>query len=400
MKSDSMDISGIVTIGSTAYTEMAIYNKKRSLFASVIEVAPSKDIKRTDVVLVVDRSGSMEDSMKSVRALLLATYDLLATRGNITVIAFDEINEVIYSSAMEKRKEDPGLDRSQYDTAIERLDAGGCTNISSALERAFTFQGEGQTLIICISDGEPNAGFSSKGDFINLVETKKKYNTLINTVGLGMSYDTQILSAIGQMTHISDMELAPGVIGSMIGLFSSSVGYEATLELYDEDTKSIMLTYDVGILYAEQQFKAVTRIIPRDSNEYIGKAMTLVYKDSHGVRINVSTVVRRGENIPDDIKLVYYEKQAAYILVRLSESKRNARMYSNRVSKWPKLAESFTNKVLDACVQRVSRYDAAQFQSSCDYQVGYGNGGMQTSAQKRDCDNLGVFTSGYLESIR
>jgi Mg-chelatase subunit ChlD len=391
-------MSGIINLKATTYTEIAVCNKKKSLFASVIEVPTNDQVKRTDVVLVVDRSGSMADSMKSVRAILFAVYDLLTTRGNLTVIAFNETTEVIYSSTMETRNEDLKLDKCQYDTAVEKLSSRGCTNISDALIKAFTFQGKGQTLIICISDGEPNEGLSTRGEFAKLVKEKKNYNTLVNTIGLGTNYDTRILGAMGQMTHIHDIEMAPRVIGSMIGLFSSSVGYDATLELYDYDLKSIVFKYEVGLLYAEQRFKVVSPIHPDESTRYLGKAISLIYRDSNGVTKNVTEIIRGGENIPDEIKLVYYEKQTSNLLIELSRSKKNAFMHSNRVSKWPKLAESYANEVLKACVQQTSIYDAAKFESNCEYQVGYYDEQMQTSAQKRDGESLGRSTSSYLQS--
>lgn len=144
-----------------------------------------------DVVLVVDRSGSMEGQpiadAKTAAKAFIDRMDLSADQ--VAVVSFADtaiLNQPLTTSAGAAR------------AAIDGLTAGGLTNIADAINTA---QAElsgprrksgNQPVIILLSDGAPTAG----SDPLPAASAAKAAGTRIFTVGLGNQIDANLLRNI------------------------------------------------------------------------------------------------------------------------------------------------------------------------------------------------------------
>jgi Mg-chelatase subunit ChlD len=172
-------------------------------------VAASPRTVPTTVVLVIDRSGSMQGPrLEAVKQAALAVYDALSPGDQLAVVAFDSEAQVF--APLQKI----GADRKAFQEAIARLRAGGGTNYLPGLQAAYDLTRGARTAnqhLILLSDGEaPYDGITA------LVDDGAKRGVTISTIGFGDA-DRALLSLISDRGHgrlymVTDVSTIPRVI--------------------------------------------------------------------------------------------------------------------------------------------------------------------------------------------
>jgi hypothetical protein len=233
-----------------------------SLECDEVKSTPQKHKK---VVLVVDLSGSMLESIPYLRSSLKAFRDGIvgfdvaltdeekekAFRKNIdlTLIGYSKTAENLYNSkdSFSSRKWDQIID-----TEIKAKDI---TNIGDALKMAFDCSDRGGcTWIVLMTDGIPNHGLQSHEEFRKLVETRPP-GTKITTLGYGDSFDAKLLGMIGEFTHVADKEKIPLVFGSLVNEIQTAWGFDALWLTSDLGAyTSLIGKRQIGSLYSERKF--------------------------------------------------------------------------------------------------------------------------------------------------
>lgn len=145
-----------------------------------------------DLVLVLDRSGSMEGE-KLAQAQRAAAYvlDRLGTEDRFAVVDF----------ARDVRSFDSRLrGRSEAGEAIdyvERLRAGGGTNIAAALESGLELlDGERPATVIFLTDGLPTAGITDTEGILDVVGRSAPGRVQLFSFGVGYDVDTILLDSL------------------------------------------------------------------------------------------------------------------------------------------------------------------------------------------------------------
>ncbi len=157
---------------------------------------------RSAFAFVIDRSGSMTGApIDSAKAAAAAAVDKLGTNDCVGVIAFD-------SSPMTIVAMQPLLDPTAVKAAIARIQAGGGTEILSALTAAHQAMLQQSAAhkkhVVLLTDGQsPIAGLQT------LAQTMNGEHTTITTIGYGSSIDAQTLEMIsktasGRYFHVMD----------------------------------------------------------------------------------------------------------------------------------------------------------------------------------------------------
>ena len=141
-----------------------------------------------DVVLVVDVSGSAEESMPRIRGLSLDVLDQLGDDGRLGIVAFADRAQVV-SEFRSLETERPALRET-----IRRLRAGGGTNIGAGLRAAGDLL-EGGGEVILISDGDDD----SDGPLVAADELAAE-DVRVTGVGVGASRDDERMAAIADAT--------------------------------------------------------------------------------------------------------------------------------------------------------------------------------------------------------
>jgi Ca-activated chloride channel family protein len=180
---------GLVDTRLLAYRERAEDGYFSLLFAPVADVDESV---ARDVVIVLDRSGSMEGE-KMEQAIDAARY-VLEHLGADDRFAVVDFSRYIRSYADDLRPAGEAASAIEY---VEDIEAGGNTNISGALERAAgLLDGERPGTIVFLTDGLPTVGIEEAEGILEVVEEGAPERTQLFAFGVGYDVDTVLLDAL------------------------------------------------------------------------------------------------------------------------------------------------------------------------------------------------------------
>ena len=176
--------------------------------------------KGNNLVFLIDVSGSMASEDKL--PLLKKAFDtLINSLGNN-----DRISIVTYSGEEKVHLEGcSGNDKDKIRKAVKKLKAGGSTNGSAGMERAYSIAQDyfiegGNNRIIMATDGDLNVGITSTDGILDYVENKRQSGIYISTLGFGTGgYNDSMLETIadngnGAYYFIDGMTEAEKIFGT------------------------------------------------------------------------------------------------------------------------------------------------------------------------------------------
>jgi Ca-activated chloride channel family protein len=182
-----------------------------------------RDEPQVAMVLVLDRSGSMSGlPIEMAKAAAKATADTLASDDLIEVIAFD-------SSPTRVVRMTPAKHRARIQSDIARIQAGGGTEIFSALDAAYqtlTVTRARRKHVILLTDGQaPHNGIR------DLVAAMAAEGITASAVGLGSGIDETLLRMIadgggGRLYKVADPQSLPRVFTRETEMVSRNAAVE------------------------------------------------------------------------------------------------------------------------------------------------------------------------------
>jgi Ca-activated chloride channel family protein len=167
-----------------------------------------RDEPQVAMVLVIDRSGSMSGlPMEMAKQAAKATADTLSSDDLLEVIAFDSSPTRVVRMTAAKH-------RARIQTDIARIQAGGGTEIFSALDAAYqslTVTRARRKHVILLTDGQ-----APEGGIRDLVQAMAAEGITLTSVGLGAGIDEKLLRMIadlggGRLYKVADPQQLPRV---------------------------------------------------------------------------------------------------------------------------------------------------------------------------------------------
>lgn len=139
-----------------------------------------------NLVFLIDTSGSMygSDRLDLVKRAFLLLLDELKPEDTVSIVAYASQDRVVIEGV-------PAADKTRIMEAISELEAGGATNGSAGINRAYEIAAKyyregGVNRILLATDGDLNVGTTGEGDLAKLVSEKKKAGISLTCLGVGM----------------------------------------------------------------------------------------------------------------------------------------------------------------------------------------------------------------------
>lgn len=139
-----------------------------------------------NLVFLIDTSGSMygADRLDLVKRAFMMLLDELEPTDTVSIVAYASQDRVVLEGV-------PAADKTRIMEAISELEAGGATNGSAGITRAYEiaskyYKDGGVNRILLATDGDLNVGTSSEGELAEMVSEKKKSGISLTCLGVGM----------------------------------------------------------------------------------------------------------------------------------------------------------------------------------------------------------------------
>jgi len=168
-----------------------------TLSAKNFQLSTANKIQPVDLVVVLDRSGSMSgrklhDAKKAVINLL----DQLTYQDRISIITYSNGVEIL--SRLVHLNDSS---RENLSSLVNRISSGGGTNLGGGLKNGIaalmqTSETDRQRKVILISDGLANHGITNPSELGAMAANGSEYNLAVSTVGVGYDFNEVLMTTI------------------------------------------------------------------------------------------------------------------------------------------------------------------------------------------------------------
>ena len=151
----------------------------------------------TDLVIILDRSGSMQGAkINDARKAVLHLVDRLTARDRLSLIAYSNGVDTVFPLVFMD-----DAHRRQAKAAVEHIFSGGGTNLGGGLQCGIdtlvgTPDAGRQRKLILISDGLANQGVTDLGALGQMAGGAVEYNFSVSTVGVGYDFNEVLMTTI------------------------------------------------------------------------------------------------------------------------------------------------------------------------------------------------------------
>lgn len=220
---------------------------------------PIDQMKPTNLVFLIDVSGSMQSSnkLKWVKQSMYTLLDHLRPNDTVGIVVYAGADGVVLEPTKVKHK-------SEIVGALENLRAGGSTNaeagIVSAYEMAEQAKKEGgNNRVILATDGDFNVGKTDE-ELVELIKNKRDQHISLTAVGYGMgNYQGSQMSGLaqkgnGNYFYIDSLKEAKRIFGEQL---------PSTLEVIASDVK-VQVVFDQEVVKEYRLVGYETRHLEND----------------------------------------------------------------------------------------------------------------------------------------
>lgn len=189
-----------------------------------------------DLVLVIDRSGSMQDDgkMEYVKEAARAIVERLRPRDHFALIAYDDRADVLVPL---QEAEDTG----DLIRRIDRLHPGGSTNLGEGLLAGYreirrSGQANGVKRVILLSDGMANRGITSSGELSDIASGSYEEGISLSTMGVGAGFNEDLMTTLamdggGMYYYIDHPEIIPEILAREFATMQALIASNIVLEV-------------------------------------------------------------------------------------------------------------------------------------------------------------------------
>ncbi|MBL8148366.1 MAG: VWA domain-containing protein [Blastocatellia bacterium] len=183
-----------IPIGSSSYVDLLVRFKAES------ELLSSSVRRPLNLSLVIDRSGSMAGVLlkHAIRAAN-ALVDKLSPADILSVVVYDDNVDTIVPP-------EKVSDRTKIHEAINKIRAGGCTNLSGGWKTGCDhvkaeISTETINRVLLLTDGQANVGTTDPASLIKIARETAEKGIITTTLGFGSYFNEDLLIGIANASH-------------------------------------------------------------------------------------------------------------------------------------------------------------------------------------------------------
>jgi Ca-activated chloride channel homolog len=168
-----------------------------TLTAEQIEPSDGRQVQHADLVIVLDRSGSMEGrKLQDARQAVLQLIDRLTAQDRMALVTYSNGVETV--SPLVFMDDDR---RGRVRDAVQEIYSGGGTNLGGGLQQGIatlmqTPAAGRQRKVILISDGLANQGITDPLALGRMAAGAVEQNYAVSTVGVGYDFNEVLMTTI------------------------------------------------------------------------------------------------------------------------------------------------------------------------------------------------------------
>lgn len=313
---------------------------------------------RKQIIFVVDESGSMCNTMPSVKASLFAARNALlrllecdsadeeerdrifTQECNSCIITFSDVATCKWDSAASLSARSINSETIPFSHAVNGLQSGASTNMGDALIMVFDKKlPQHATWIIVLTDGVSNKGPCQTAQSFKDLMSQLPINTKIIPLGYTTEFAPEILSILGDMTYLDSQESIAETLGAIMAEIVTCFGINAKIylpaparQVIDPNEmivvpdniavpRDIIGSKHIGCLFNERKF--IYGHLPWGNttnaalSQYHGLKGSISYYDiANRYIVETPFSIREGSSTtPDEIREAYFESSKARLIL-------------------------------------------------------------------------------------
>lgn len=168
----------------------------------------------TDMIIILDRSGSMSEAKKMPYAKA-AIWDVLGRLNNndrFALVSFAD-NAIVQSPLVNVSS----ATRNYLNNVVSSIQASGGTNMGAGLNAALNLldnnQSERVRKVLLLSDGRANQGITNPEQLAQMAARATHYGAVLSSIGMGLGFNENLMAKLADygMGHYSYLEDLSGL---------------------------------------------------------------------------------------------------------------------------------------------------------------------------------------------
>ena len=195
--SQALEISGHLIQNKVLQGSGGIVGLNLTLKAAELPATDGREVRNVDMVIVLDRSGSMKGSkIEDARRAVLELLSGLTADDRFALITYsDDVHIAVGLSNVTT------ANRVRITSAVNTIRAGGGTNLGAGLLAGMDTLGSqnqhtNSAKVILISDGLANKGLTDVKALSNIAAGAVEKEFAVSTVGVGTEFNENLMTAI------------------------------------------------------------------------------------------------------------------------------------------------------------------------------------------------------------
>jgi len=192
-----LSVSGRVIQNKVLQGSDGIIGLNLTLQAAEISAADSGEVRNVDMVIVLDRSGSMKGrKINDARQAVLKLLSNLTSRDRFALVTYSDGVQIASGLLNVTRS-----NRHQMESAVSGVQVGGGTNLGAGLQAGINLlrssnRGTNAAKVILISDGLANKGITDVQALSGIAAVAVEKEFAVSTVGVGAEFNEYLMTAI------------------------------------------------------------------------------------------------------------------------------------------------------------------------------------------------------------